>query len=111
MHKAGIDSMILYLSSSEAEQQWCLHVAEIIALLLREQVGWNTIICLSVMYFIVYLVQSPEELASFNINERDSRHDDELKNIRNQEEKQKKRHFRSGSSRYSHVDHFGFIMK
>lgn len=39
MHNAGIDSMILYLSSSEAEQQWCLHVAEIIALLLREQVS------------------------------------------------------------------------
>lgn len=81
MHNAGIDSMILYLSSSDAEQQWCLHVGEIIALLLREQ--------------------SPGELATFNINERGSRHDDELKHIRNQENKQKKMNVRSCGSRHT----------
>ncbi|XP_078488452.1 protein timeless homolog [Ciona intestinalis] len=39
MHIAEIDSLILYVSGSPTEQEWCLHIIEIICLLLKEQVA------------------------------------------------------------------------
>jgi timeless len=34
-----MDDLLLFLSSSSAEQQWSLHVLEIISLMFRDQVG------------------------------------------------------------------------
>ena len=39
LNLSGMDKLILYIASSEAEQQWCMHAAEIITLMFREQVG------------------------------------------------------------------------
>ncbi len=36
-----MDKLILYVASSEEEQQWCMHAIEITSLMLREQVGEN----------------------------------------------------------------------
>ncbi|XP_038607997.1 protein timeless homolog [Tachyglossus aculeatus] len=37
LHLSGLDDLLLFLASSPAEQQWSLHVLEIIALLFRDQ--------------------------------------------------------------------------
>uniref|UniRef100_A0A6I8NIU0 Timeless circadian regulator n=1 Tax=Ornithorhynchus anatinus TaxID=9258 RepID=A0A6I8NIU0_ORNAN len=37
LHLSGLDDLLLFLASSQAEQQWSLHVLEIIALLFRDQ--------------------------------------------------------------------------
>ena len=37
MHQAGVDSILQYMAGSSTEQEWCLHVAEIICLILKEQ--------------------------------------------------------------------------
>jgi timeless len=39
IHLSGMDDLLLFLSSSSAEQQWSLHVLEIISLMFRDQVG------------------------------------------------------------------------
>ncbi|XP_029338684.1 protein timeless homolog isoform X3 [Mus caroli] len=37
IHLSGLDDLLLFLSSSSAEQQWSLHVLEIISLMFRDQ--------------------------------------------------------------------------
>ncbi|KAJ8036132.1 Protein timeless-like [Holothuria leucospilota] len=37
MNTSGMDKLILYIASSEGEQHWCIHAAEIISRMLREQ--------------------------------------------------------------------------
>nr|XP_006822584.1 PREDICTED: protein timeless homolog [Saccoglossus kowalevskii] len=37
LNTSGMDKLLLYISSSDGEQQWCMHVVEIISLMLREQ--------------------------------------------------------------------------
>ncbi|XP_038077743.1 protein timeless homolog isoform X2 [Patiria miniata] len=37
LNMSGMDKLILYIASSEAEQQWCMHAVEIISLMFREQ--------------------------------------------------------------------------
>lgn len=37
MNTSGLDKLILYIASSEGEQHWCIHAAEIISRMLREQ--------------------------------------------------------------------------
>ncbi|XP_051026494.1 protein timeless homolog [Acomys russatus] len=37
MHLSGMDDLLLFLSSSSAEQQWSLHVLEIVSLMFRDQ--------------------------------------------------------------------------
>ena len=39
LHINGIDELLLFLGSNSEETQWCMHVLEIIFLILREQVG------------------------------------------------------------------------
>lgn len=38
IHLSGMDDLLLFLSSSSAEQQWSLHVLEIVSLMFRDQV-------------------------------------------------------------------------
>lgn len=38
IHLSGLDDLLLFLASSPAEQQWSLHVLEIISLMFRDQV-------------------------------------------------------------------------
>lgn len=38
IHLSGLDDLLLFLASSSAEQQWSLHVLEIISLMFRDQV-------------------------------------------------------------------------
>ncbi len=38
LHKSGMEDLLLYVASTEAEGQFCLHVLEIISLMLKEQV-------------------------------------------------------------------------
>ena len=38
LHKSGMEDLLLYISSSADEAQYCLHVVEIISLMFREQV-------------------------------------------------------------------------
>ena len=37
MHQSGLEDVILYLASNENERSYCMHVMEIISLMLREQ--------------------------------------------------------------------------
>ena len=37
MRKSGIQDLLLFMASSHAESQYCLHVLEIISLIFREQ--------------------------------------------------------------------------
>ncbi|XP_068935540.1 protein timeless homolog isoform X2 [Petaurus breviceps papuanus] len=37
MHLSGLDDLVLFLASSTAEQQWSLHVLEIVSLMFRDQ--------------------------------------------------------------------------
>lgn len=37
-HLSGLDDLLLFLASSPTEQQWSLHVLEIISLMFRDQV-------------------------------------------------------------------------
>lgn len=39
IHLSGMDDLLLFLSSSSAEQQWSLHVLEIVSLMFRDQVS------------------------------------------------------------------------
>jgi len=39
MHEAGIDSILLYMAGASTEQEWCLHVIEIVCLFLKERVS------------------------------------------------------------------------
>lgn len=38
IHLSGLDDLLLFLASSPTEQQWSLHVLEIISLMFRDQV-------------------------------------------------------------------------
>ncbi|XP_057614159.1 protein timeless homolog isoform X1 [Chionomys nivalis] len=38
IHLSGMDDLLLFLSSSSAEQQWSLHVLEIVSLMFRDQI-------------------------------------------------------------------------
>nr|XP_039268178.1 protein timeless homolog [Styela clava] len=81
LHTSGIDSMVLYLASSTTEQQWCLHVAEIISLLLKEQ--------------------NVDALIGMNNAQERERQGDELKQLRLQEEKRRQMRKLQQSSRHS----------
>lgn len=39
VHISGMDDLLKFLASSQSEQQWSLHVLEIISLMFRDQVG------------------------------------------------------------------------
>lgn len=39
IHLSGMDDLLLFLASSSAEQQWSLHVLEIVSLMFRDQVS------------------------------------------------------------------------
>ena len=39
LHISGMDDLLKFLASAQAEQQWALHVLEIISLMFRDQVS------------------------------------------------------------------------
>lgn len=84
LHVSGMEDLLLYLASSEAEHQFAFHVLEIIALIFREQ--------------------SPEQLASAgasrSVSER-QKDERELEIIREQERAKKKAKVMQYSSRHS----------
>lgn len=41
IHMSGFDDLVKFLASAESEQQWSLHVLEIITLMFRDQVRLN----------------------------------------------------------------------
>ena len=41
LHKSGMEDLLLYMSSSDDETQYCLHVLEIVSLMFKEQ-GWHS---------------------------------------------------------------------
>lgn len=52
IHLSGLDDLLLFLASSPAEQQWSLHVLEIVSLMFRDQVStWPISPVPSPMYF------------------------------------------------------------
>lgn len=54
MNTSGLDKLILYIASSEGEQHWCIHAAEIISRMLREQVGHRfSFKFIELMYFFL----------------------------------------------------------
>lgn len=40
LHISGMDDLLKFLASAQSEQQWALHVLEIISLMFRDQVSW-----------------------------------------------------------------------
>lgn len=38
IHMSGMDDLLKFLASAQSEQQWCMHVLEIISLMFRDQV-------------------------------------------------------------------------
>lgn len=40
LHISGMDDLLKFLASAQVEQQWALHVLEIISLMFRDQVSW-----------------------------------------------------------------------
>lgn len=41
LHISGMDDLLKFLASAQVEQQWALHVLEIISLMFRDQVSWG----------------------------------------------------------------------
>lgn len=41
LHLSGMDDLLQFLASATSEAQWALHVLEVIALMLRDQVSWG----------------------------------------------------------------------
>ena len=41
LHKSGMEDLLLYMSSSDDETMYCLHVLEIVSLMFKEQ-GWRS---------------------------------------------------------------------
>ena len=39
IHMSGFDDLVKFLASAQSEQQWSMHVLEIISLMFRDQVG------------------------------------------------------------------------
>lgn len=39
IHMSGMDDLLKFLASAQSEQQWSMHVLEIISLMFRDQVG------------------------------------------------------------------------
>ena len=39
IHMSGFDDLVKFLASAQSEQQWCMHVLEVVSLLFRDQVG------------------------------------------------------------------------
>ena len=39
VHMSGFDDLVKFLASAQSEQQWCMHVLEVVSLLFRDQVG------------------------------------------------------------------------
>lgn len=42
LHISGMDDLLKFLASAQVEQQWALHVLEIISLMFRDQVSWGS---------------------------------------------------------------------
>ncbi|XP_033625344.1 protein timeless homolog [Asterias rubens] len=84
LNLSGMDKLILYIASSEAEQQWCMHAAEIITLMFREQ--------------------TPEQVATAGearlASER-QKDEQELEMIRQRELAEKRAKVKAGSARHS----------
>lgn len=56
IHLSGMDDLLLFLSSSSAEQQWSLHVLEIVSLMFRDQVRSYVSLLVPAMCFCTTLV-------------------------------------------------------
>ncbi|XP_072020658.1 protein timeless homolog [Amphiura filiformis] len=84
LNVSGMDKLILYVASSEEEQQWCMHAIEITSLMLREQ--------------------TPEQLAKAGITRASSekqKDEQELEMARQREIAEKKARVLKGSGRHS----------
>ncbi|XP_033100607.1 protein timeless homolog [Anneissia japonica] len=81
---SGIDKLILYIASSEEEQQWCMHAVEIVSLMFKEQ--------------------TPEQLAKAGVAKSLSERENEkreLEAIRLRELAKRREQFLQRSSRHS----------
>lgn len=76
MHQSGLEDVILYLASNENERSYCMHVMEIISLMLREQNPVN-LANAAVQRSVVEQKKDTEELVNLaqrEAAEREARH-------------------------------------
>lgn len=51
IHMSGFDDLVKFLASAQSEQQWSMHVLEIISLMFRDQVRVKQLLMLHVWIF------------------------------------------------------------
>lgn len=75
IHMSGFDDLVKFLASAQSEQQWSMHVLEIISLMFRDQVREKhlfgvlhtncLLLCAELPLFCIFIdVQTPEALVS-----------------------------------------------
>lgn len=117
IHMSGFDDLVKFLASAQSEQQWSMHVLEIITLMFRDQVRLNNWLenslngrsrCPGVLPFSFFNPsQTPESLVSAGharSAEEKLRDSQELESLRQKEQAEKRSRTFQRGTRYNQTD-------